>query len=281
MNEPQLHGVRSIRIRAGVIWAVLLLVIIHVMPLVADTSSNTVTTAVFVGTCIALYSTWGFWLGFGENWWRIIGVTVLANLVTVVLIFGTGGPIRWKGFLLLSLLGGIVIAIVATPIVAIRHLRCGSLRVVVHDKEYRTDAIRFGITQMLAFTTCIAVLIVIAKVIVPLFDLAVDNWQLVARLGATLGCCSIIVIWSALGKNAFARTLASTLCGAALAALNYWFVEDRRGMLWVTVTVVVWIETMILMWLVRLEGYRFVSVPPITPKTVKQSVNGHVGAPVD
>ena len=263
MSETKPVAVQRIRTRVSVIWAFVMLVGIHVMPLVVDTTRNTVAAAIFVGTCISLYSSIAFWLGFGEKWWRVIGVGLLVIWVTAVLRNATGGSADWEGFLLLLFFGGIVIATVVTPIAVVRQVRSGKLRVVNDSRDYRNEAMQFGITQMLAFTTVVAVLIMIAKVVIPLIDSAGQGWQLVARLATALGCCSVIVIWSTLGKNALARMLASTLSGTGMAALNFWFVDGSGGWLWVVVTVVVWIEITMLMWLVRLEGYRFVSVRPI------------------
>jgi hypothetical protein len=75
----------------------------------------------------------------------------------------------------------------------------------------------------------------------------------------TLGICSIVVIWSALGRDAFMRTLVSAVVAAGLASLNFWIIRSTDGWLWLGVTALVWTEITILMWLIRTEGYRFVS----------------------
>jgi hypothetical protein len=157
-------------------------------------------------------------------------------------------------------LAATVIGVVAAPIVAVRQVRKGTLEIERSGSSSKEEALRFRIRHMLIAMVAVAVVMTLVKWLWPfLQNTSGDKWEVIAKLGTTLGVCSVVVIWATLGRDAFARTIVSALAAAGLAWLNFWVIQSSDGLLWLGMTLIVWAEVTILMWLIRAEGYRFVS----------------------
>lgn len=239
---------------------VALLLATILIPVGWDVEGPTLPTSIFLSTCVSIYASMGLWLGFGRSTLRLIAISTVTLAITALMWLNIGGPPGLQLFLLFLLLAVIVIAVVAGPIVVVRVVRRGRLDIVQENSE-PAEALQFRIAHLFVLTTVVAVLTLLAKALWPhIQELGGENqWILIGKLGCTLGVCSLVVVWSTLGRDALMRTVVSALVTAGLASLNYWIIRSEIGWLWLTMTLLVWGQTMVLMWLIRIEGFRFVT----------------------
>ena len=139
-----------------------------------------------------------------------------------------------------------------------------------HGQEDYQEGIQFTVRQLIILTTSIALLLGIWNAIGPavqeLFSRSRVNgvWPLFVAIGCTVATITLVSIWSLLGHWKSWRPAAALLVGSLAIFLCCKYAAPSRAInVWVTMFVVCWFFLIILMLLLRYDGYRFIrhSIP--------------------
>jgi len=230
------------------------------VPSLGDMDAATIASGIFVASIAALCASAGFWLGFGDSRLRFFVIP----LGLCIVAFFTSAAFRYSQLLEMGIFCFITTSAVGMPITIVRIVRRGRLLLESqsHDGTSSREVFRFSIWEVLVFMTVASVLLAIGKAVVDsAVNLSPNAYFRFAVPGATLGICSIVIVWATLGKQPFERNIVSGIVAVGLGVLNDYFLGGGGGAtwrIWFFLTMVVWLEMTILMWLVRSEGYRFV-----------------------
>lgn len=258
MTQPPPESNKPFWMRRGV-WAFAMFAVVCVAaPAFHDMNSPTIVAGILLASIAAVCAGMGFWLGFGESILRLAVIPVGLCLVVfnMTIAFRDNDPLLYGVFALMTT------AMVGAPIFVVRIVRRGRLLLSSSDSDIGSlETLRFSIWHILVFMTAIGVLSAIGKAF---FASGIGSSPgpvlTTAGLGATLGICSVVVVWATLGKETGLRSFVSCLVALGLAFVNvYLFGGGRESWIWVLITMLVWLQMMILMWLARSEGYRFVT----------------------
>ena len=240
------------------IWAVALFVAICVANATfGDMSGPTIYAVTFLATVAALCSSMGFWLGFGESWLRFAVIPVGLCLVTFLACVA----FRHAEPFLLGIFCFMTAFMVGLPIAVVRMVRRGRLLGGQDNASINSrEVLRFNIWQVLVFMTVVCMLLSIGRATLSSASMGNSGYLKLGVAGATLGICSVVVVWATLGRQPLLRNIVSCVVASGLGYLNAYFMYGRGSLtwIWVSIAVIVWLEMTILMWLVRSEGYRFV-----------------------
>jgi hypothetical protein len=226
----------------------------------------TIPVVLFVGSCLALFTAIGLWVGVDNNWRHIpLQLVGFALVVSVLVLFSTAGPSLDFAIFLMSLLGGVTVVIVATPIIFFRVLKNGSLK-KPQPGEFASfkEVMQFGLTHLIILTTVVAVLISVGQWLANWIDVVSshDPIIVVSKLGLSLAIGSVVSVWATLGRRPLFRTALAVLVAVGVIILNYFIIRvGPFQWAYAGMTLVAWVETMVLLWCLRIEGYRFVSRP--------------------
>ena len=186
----------------------------------------------FLSTLIFLCSAVGMWGGLG-NWpWRWIPIIAMAPALGFLGCFATkdSGP-QFHVFCLS------ICFIVMLTSLGLRFWK-GQLR-FVSTNEVRPDALQFGIKHIFGWTTGVAVLFGIGRVVYPATFGVGSQWLLllqIAAMGALISISVVINIWALLGQRITvvkSLTLIGGIAGAA--SINTTIMPGDAFFFWVTV----------------------------------------------
>ena len=230
------------------------------MPAFWQMSRPTIPSILFLGSCISLFGFMGMAMGLRGARRTAPFVVPTVLLLAAYMSLTMGGPREFDTWFLLVFLGALVVTTVAAPLTVARRWIQAELVNELTDQPggVQREALQFRLGHLFALTTVVAVLSILGKFVWTRLDFSGANeWTLIFKLGISLGLCSLVVTWSTLGRDALARTLVASVLAVGLAALNYAIIRVEDGWIWLTMTLIVWSETTVLMWLCRLEGLRF------------------------
>lgn len=241
-------------------WMALLIALCLGIPCVWSVNRPSAAGVVFISTCLSICAATGLWLGFTFS----IRRAALAGLICVCLASNIQIAMDRRFFdddlMAWLFLNCIVVAVVTAPIAAARAFWSGELQQGDSDQEAAREVFQFGISHLLGLTTVAAILMALLKWLIPEFSQSdASKWMLILKLGITLGICPVMIIWSTVGQEALFRTLASAGVTGGLGMLNARVTSPHNDWIWLYVTLIVWGQVTVLMWLIRHEGYRFVS----------------------
>ena len=202
----------------------------------------------------------GFWVGLGHARWRFVFVAIIGVTLAAISnqLFGANGFWEFQMYTLGN------ICVVAGTTWALR-LGYGTLRQLAGEDTRQGNALRFGIKQIMIWTAVIAVLHVVARLV---FDFAqrwgigglrTDTLVMIGGLAFCVSIATVVNVWALLQIHVSIvriTILVIIVVGASMGIYLWW----DGGLLFAATTMIAQLFMGIAMWLLRMQGLRFMKV---------------------
>ena len=223
-----------------------------------DGTSPTVLGTIHIGLSLASTVFAACWFCIATHWKRIpVALFVFFGLG---LIFGyTEFHFDWFLFLL-----PFFVALPVLLTIELTKLFCSGrfARLEANNTDNYREGIQFGIRHLVLLTTAVAIMCGLWNALAPLAD---DVWnsaggifQILALIGGTISLYTLLSVWSLLGRWKIWRFGTMLLLGSVAIASTVWLAASGSRGFWIAMFVICWIALIILLTLLRIEGYRFV-----------------------
>ncbi len=211
----------------------------------------------FVAFMLSSACVTGIWLGITYRWWRLLVAPFIITLTAFALGYSMGSSFDWTGASI-SAITSIIIWIT----LEITKLIFGRFE-VPDSRETMTDGLQFGISHLMITTAGVALFISGVQFLSGFTESSARTMSPNIFMIATTFIAVLVIItlagtWALLGnaikKKLFIASLASIV--AAIAAP--FLLRGPSSVLWIGLFFICWIAITLQLWLLRLEGLRFV-----------------------
>ena len=152
------------KFRLTYLWIIVIVICAVVLGLFSGNSGPpTFPSVMFLGSCTALFSAIGLWIGVDNQWRRIPLQLISFVFVVSVLVFSSS---VWHLFsvILMSVLGGSIVFVVSLPIIGYRLTKNGLLTKPLSDELGSfNEVMQFGVTHLIILTTAVAIFISVGQ----------------------------------------------------------------------------------------------------------------------
>ncbi len=211
----------------------------------------------FAGLLLAFSGVTGIWLGVAKPWWRCLVAPFVITLAAYSLGSLNEYEFNWVGALIPA-----ATSIIVWITLEITKLFFGQFA-IPGDDEPTKDGLQFGISQLLITTTVLAIFIscmkyVVKKSTIGTLSVTSDTYWIILVYIAILVLITLASVWALLGASIKHKLFIASLIslGACVAvpflvgSITVWHVS--------VMFVICWIAIKIQLWLLRVEGIRFV-----------------------
>ena len=194
-----------------------------------------------------------------------VGLSILALAINgYVLMFCTGAP---RPDLLIGLLP-LGVALPIALILQIIKFRMGSFSTVGSSQLSFQEGLQFQISHLFIATTVVAVLFGAGRLLMPwleewLFNYNFDAIVNLLIIASVPAICTLISVWALMGnKLAWRVAIALLVCpGVMVAGMVLIPAAPPELFIWICIHGIPWLAVGVMLYLLRLEGFRFVRKP--------------------
>lgn len=222
-------------------------------PFVGPGTGNDLLMTFFFSPLVLLCCLMGAFAGLGRRIWRWPVVVVWTPLMGLYAAMITGGSsLREFEVFVLGIVG-----VVSLTTLALRIWK-GDLMRIKPDTD-QADALQFGIKHLLIWTTVAAILVAICQAIWNA-TLSGGGTDLIFIFGlaASLAIATVIDIWAFFGMRITTDKLVVVVLMTAASAIANYYLMRHNSDFFVIVAIVNQVLVILLMWILRMQGYRFV-----------------------
>ena len=225
-----------------------------------DDFRNDLINVIYLGTTLSLACAAGIWLGISNRWWRFLLAPFVITAIACYLAFSLS-----SGFDIVSAVIPGLTTLIVFAALEITKLFFGSFRRIRSDEPV-LEGLQFRISHLMITTTAFAIFIsalqfMLGDVRFSSQSFTVEIIFLVTILVATLVLFTLTTTWALMGKKVFAKLVACLVLSAVSIAYTCLNSPDPTfdGILvWAGMLLICWFTILALIWLLRMEGVRFI-----------------------
>ena len=227
-----------------------------------DNKGPGITSAIFVGSSFSLSTFSACWFCLSRKLIRFPLVVGALSLIGFLLKTESSGSA--EEWLLFALPFAIALPVVTTVEIAKSFLGTFTLIDLEKQEDFK-EGMQFSIRHLIFVTTLTAICMAFWKAfgatprIHPTTPSSSEFFLIIALIGGTIALFTLLSIWTLLGNTIRSyRTMISMLIGSTAIAATSTYGPPHARLFWVGMFVICWVALIALLWLLRLEGYRFI-----------------------
>lgn len=214
----------------------------------------------FICAFLSLACVTGIWLGMANRWWRFLVAPFAITLTAFALGYSGGNRFDWTGASITA-----ITSVVIWFTLEITKLISGRFE-IPDSRENMSDGLQFGISQLMIATAVIALFISGVKLLIRLVDTNYGSappsiYWIAGMFVSILVLFTLTGMWALLGRTIGYKLVVAAFVSIVAAVAAPWviMVGTLDDLLWAgQLFGVCWIAITLQLWLIRIEGMRFV-----------------------